>query len=132
MRYKVTVYRKHPCPKCDMTIKLFEQHGIPFDISTIFVTNVYVEDKEVLSDLYPDDNDDLLDDLYPSVVEYKETVINPEVKPYVDMGLRTAPIVVIKDLLSGEPITYWGDFQVGKINEFVNSGLAELIKEDNQ
>lgn len=106
-RYKVTVYRKHPCPKCDMTIKLFEQHGIPFDISTIFVTNVYfnVQDNE-----------------------YRETIINPEVQPYVDMGLRTAPIVVIDDLLSGEPITYWGDFQIDKINEFVNSRLAELIK----
>lgn len=90
-----------------MTIKLFEQHDIPFDISTLFVTNVYSS-------------------------EHKEIIINPEVKPYVDMGLRTAPIVVIKDLLSGEPITYWGDFQIGKINEFVNSGLAELIKEDNQ
>lgn len=132
MRYKVTVYRKHPCPKCDMTIKLFEQHSIPFDISTIFVTNVYVEDKEILSDLYPD-KDDVLSDLYPhNVVEHRETIINPEVQPYVDMGLRTAPIVVVKDLLSGEQITYWGDFQVGKINEFVNSGLAELIKEDNQ
>lgn len=122
-RYKVTVYRKHPCPKCDMTIKLFEQHGIPFDISTIFVTNVYFDwQEEVHYDLYP----------HNEPVEHKETVINPEVKPYVDMGLRTAPIVVIKDLLSGEPITYWGDFQIGKINEFVNSGLAKTIKEDNQ
>ena len=106
-RCKVTVYRKHPCPKCDMTIKLFEQHGIPFDISTIFVTNVYH---------YGEEN------------EYRETVINPKVQSYVDMGLRTAPIVVIDDLLTGKPITYWGDFQIGKINEFVNSGLAELIK----
>ena len=37
-----------------MTIKLFEQHDIPFDISTLFVTNVYSS-------------------------EHKEIIINPEV-----------------------------------------------------
>lgn len=73
-----------------MAIKLFEQHGIPFDISTLFVTNVYSS-------------------------EHKEIIINPEVKPYVDMGLRTAPIVVIKDLLSGEPITYWETFRLVRL-----------------
>lgn len=114
MTYHAVIYTKVNCPKCRMTIRLFEQYRIPYENS--YYGNV---DEPNLIDLNAED-------------ERRRTWSHQKVEKLKAKGIRTMPYVEVIDDQASEgkkkPIVVdeWSDFRPDKIKYLANAWQKDV------